>query len=234
MHFHVGFSLCGSSHSGSGKRLPLSPKAGTNPSLVACLKARPFHTWNSVRCIVSLRQLCQSLPAILRPASRTASYSVVIETPKGSRNKFKYDPELSCYRLNSVLPEGMVFPYDFGFVPCTKAQDGDPVDVLLLMDVPAYPGVVVESRIVGVIEAEQSENGSKMRNDRIIAVAKDSRVHSDIKKPADLNSNMMDEVERFFSNYNQERGKRFKVLGLKEAEAARKLIKKSATRKGNK
>ena len=176
-----------------------------------------------------------SSPTVLKPFDDKKEYlRVVIETPKGSRNKFKYDPELSSYRLNSVLPEGMVFPYDFGFVPGTKAQDGDPVDVLLLMDIPAYPGIVVESRIVGVIEAEQSENGDKIRNDRIVAVAKDSRVHSDIKKPRDLNENMLNEVERFFTNYNQEHGKGFKVLGLKGEDTARKLIKKSATKNGNK
>jgi inorganic pyrophosphatase len=176
-----------------------------------------------------------SSPTALKPFDKKKEFlRVVIETPKGSRNKFKYDPELGSYRLNAVLPEGMVFPYDFGFVPCTKAQDGDPVDVLLLMDIPAFPGIVVESRIVGVIQAEQSEDGDKMRNDRIVAVAKDSRVHSDIRKPGDLNENMLNEVERFFTNYNKERGKGFKVLGLKGADAARKLIKKSATKNGSK
>lgn len=176
-----------------------------------------------------------SSPTILKPFDKKEEFlRVVIETPKGSRNKFKYDPEMGAYRLNSVLPEGMVFPFDFGFVPCTKAQDGDPVDVLLLMDIPAFPGIVVESRIVGVIQAEQTEDGDKLRNDRIVAVAKDSRVHSDIKKPSDLNSNMMGEVERFFTNYNKEHGKGFKVLGLKGADAARKLIKKSATKNGSK
>jgi inorganic pyrophosphatase len=176
-----------------------------------------------------------SSPTVLKPFDQNKEFlRVVIETPKGSRNKFKYDPELGSYRLNSVLPEGMVFPYDFGFVPCTQAEDGDPVDVLLLMDVPAYPGIVVESRIVGVMEAEQSEAGKKTRNDRLIAVAKDSRVHSDIKKPADLNGTMLKEVGRFFTTYNQEHGKQFKVLGLKGADAARKLIKKSATKNGSK
>lgn len=170
-----------------------------------------------------------SSPTALKPFDKQKEFlRVVIETPKGSRNKFKYDPELGSYRLNAVLPEGMVFPYDFGFVPCTKAQDGDPVDVLLLMDIPAFPGIIVESRIVGVIEAEQSEDGETTRNDRIIAVAKDSRIHSDIKKPGDLNDNMMHEIERFFTNYNKERGKRFKVVGLKGSDAAIKLIKKSA------
>lgn len=176
-----------------------------------------------------------SSPTVLKPFDEKKEFlRVVIETPKGSRNKFKYDPELSSYRLNSVLPEGMVFPYDFGFVPCTKAQDGDPVDVLLLMDIPAYPGIVVESRIIGVIQAEQSENGDTIRNDRIVAVAKDSRVHSDIKKPSDLNENMLNEVERFFTNYNQEHGKGFKVLGLKGGDTARKLIKQSTTKNGKK
>lgn len=176
-----------------------------------------------------------SSPTTLKPFDKAKEYlRVVIETPKGSRNKFKYDPKLGSYRLNSVLPEGMVFPYDFGFVPSTKAEDGDPVDVLLLMDIPAYPGIVVEARIVGIIEAEQSEGKERMRNDRIVAVAKDSRVHSNIKKPSDLNSNMLGEVERFFTNYNKEHGKTFKVLGVEGAGAAMKLIKRLSTRRGKK
>jgi inorganic pyrophosphatase len=189
--------------------------------------------------VIKLKRMAKkkalSSPTVLKPFDKQEEFlRVIIETPKGSRNKFKYDPDLGAYRLNTVLPEGMVFPYDFGFVPCTKAQDGDPVDVLLLMDIPAFPGIVVESRIVGVIEAEQSEDGKKTRNDRVVAVAKDSRVHSDIKKPADLNDNMLGEVERFFTNYNKERGKKFKVLGLKGAGTARKLIKESATKNGSK
>jgi inorganic pyrophosphatase len=180
-------------------------------------------------------QKALSSPIALKPFDKKKEFlRVVIETPKGSRNKFKYDPELGSYRLNTVLPEGMVFPYDFGFVPCTKAEDGDPVDVLLLMDIPAFPGIIVESRIVAVIEAEQSEDGTKIRNDRVVAVAKDSRVHSDIKKPKDLNDNMLNEVERFFTNYNKERGKGFKVLGVKDADAARKLIKRFSTGNGKK
>lgn len=156
------------------------------------------------------------------------SLRVVIETPKGSRNKYKYDPELGTYRLNSVLSEGMVFPYDFGFVSQTKAQDGDPIDVLLLMDEPAFTGCIVEARIVGVIEGEQTEkNGKTTRNDRLLAVATDSHVHADIKEPGDLNSNMVKELEDFFVAYNKARGTKFKLLGVKGENAAMKLIKKS-------
>src|SRR2546429_8363577 len=99
---------------------------------------------------------------------------VVIETPKGSRNKFAFDPDEHIFELKKVLPTGMTFPYDFGFVPSTKADDGDPIDVLVLMDEPAFPGCVLSCRPIGVIEGEQSDNKNKGRNDRIVAVEKDA------------------------------------------------------------
>ena len=101
------------------------------------------------------------------------SLRVVIETPKGSRNKFAFDHEIGAYRLNAVLSEGMVFPYDFGFIPQTpQPRMAIPLDVLLLMDEPAFTGCVVESRIVGVIEGDQTDHeGKTVRNDRVLAVA---------------------------------------------------------------
>src|SRR5215831_19946718 len=80
---------------------------------------------------------------------------VIIETPKASRNKYVFNPELKVFALKRVLPAGMTFPYDFGFVPSTKADDGDPLDVLVLMDEPAFPGCLLKCRVVGVIEGEQ-------------------------------------------------------------------------------
>lgn len=155
------------------------------------------------------------------------SLRVVIETPKGSRNKFAYDPELGAFTLSSVLAEGMVFPYDFGFVPKTRDEDGDATDVLLLMDEPAFPGCVVESRIVGVIQAEQSEGNKMIRNDRVLAVATESHIHADIKSPRDLNAKMIEELEDFFIAYNKAKGKKFKLLGCKGTDTAMKLIKKT-------
>src|SRR4030095_8345221 len=99
------------------------------------------------------------------------SVRVIIETPKGSRNKFKYDPVSRMFKLSKVLPEGMVFPYDFGFVPLTKGDDGDRLDVLVLMDEPTFPGCLLECKLVGVLEAEQEEKKKKKRNPRLIAVA---------------------------------------------------------------
>src|SRR5437763_14394569 len=160
-------------------------------------------------------------------ATGEKSLRVVVETPKGSRNKLKYDEKLGAYILKMVLPEGMSFPYDFGFVPQTTAQDGDPVDVLLLMDEPTYPGVIVEARIVGVIEAEQIEDGETTRNDRVLAVSVNSHVHSEIKEPNDLGCRRIEELEQFFVAYNKQHGKKFKLLGCKDAKTAVKLIKNS-------
>src|SRR5581483_9114739 len=98
----------------------------------------------------------------------------IIETPKGRRNKFDYDPDIEAFTLGGLLPEGLSFPFDFGFVPSTVAEDSDPMDVIVLLDEPAHVGCVLTVRLIGVIEAQQTANGKTIENDRLIAVA----VHS--------------------------------------------------------
>lgn len=152
--------------------------------------------------------------------------NVVIETPKGCRNKYAFDSGLNLFELKGVLPAGAVFPFDFGFVPSTKAADGDPIDVLLLMDEPAYPGCLVKSRLIGVIEAYQTErNGKRQRNDRLIAVAAKSTEHNSITTLKDLSKETLDEIEHFFASYNAARGKRFKPIARKGPRQAVKLVK---------
>jgi inorganic pyrophosphatase len=153
--------------------------------------------------------------------------NAVIETPSGSRNKFKFDEKLGFFALSGVLPEGMVFPHAFGFVPSTRADDGDPEDILVIMDEPTFTGCVVPARLLGVIEAEQTEDGTTERNDRLIAVAAHSRDYSEIQNLDDLNTNMVKEIEQFFVNYNRERGKKFRVLGTRGPRQALKLLEKS-------
>src|SRR4051812_3768113 len=156
---------------------------------------------------------------------------VIIETEKGSRNKFSFDEELNVFRLKKVLPEGMTFPHDFGFIPSTIAEDGDPLDVLVLMDEPGCTGCLVECRVIGAICAEQSEGGKKIRNDRLIGVAIPSHTHSDLRDVNDLNPAVLREVGTFFTNYNQGYGKKFKVLGYSGAKEAWKMVKKAAKAK---
>jgi inorganic pyrophosphatase len=154
---------------------------------------------------------------------------VVIETPKGSRNKFAFDPDEHIFELKKVLPAGMAFPYDFGFVPSTKAEDGDPIDVLVLMDEPAFAGCVLSCRPIGVIEGEQGDkkdkDKDKERNDRIIAVEKDAHSWADIKTIHHLGKEFCRELEEFFVNYHKLSGEQYRVVGLKGPDQARKLVK---------
>jgi len=152
---------------------------------------------------------------------------VVIETPKGSRNKFAFDHKEEIFNLKKVLPAGMAFPYDFGFVPSTKADDGDPIDVLVLMDEPAFPGCRLSCRIIGVIEGEQRRKKDWERNDRIVAVEKDAHSWADIKTIDDVNKEFVQELEEFFVNYHRLSNEQFRVIGLKGPDRARQLVKDS-------
>ena len=165
-------------------------------------------------------------PTSLDPFSDDA-LQVIIETPKACRNKYAYDPDLGIFTLRKVLPEGMVFPYDFGFLPQTLADDGDPIDVLLLMDEPAFCGCMVPARLLGVMEGQQIDGKKKTRNDRLIAVAQANHSFADIKKLSDLPAPFRTELEAFFVNYHGLEGKKYQLLGYKGANTAMSLVKKA-------
>lgn len=155
---------------------------------------------------------------------------VVIDTPKGSRNKSGWNEELELFELKGVLPAGAVFPCDFGFIPNTRGEDGDALDVLILMDEPAFAGCLVHLRLLGVIEAEQTEKDGKVeRNDRLIAVASTSRTHAHLQSLNDISVKIVDEIEHFFVSYNAAKGKKFKPLGRCNPERARELVQQSQT-----
>jgi inorganic pyrophosphatase len=161
----------------------------------------------------------------LAPFDReSGNLNVVIETPKGCRNKYGFDFDLQSYRLKGVLPAGAVFPFDFGSIPGTIGDDGDPLDVLLLMDEPVFTGCLVEARVLGVIEAQQTENGNTERNDRLIAVAAQSHTHASLKSLFKLEPKLVDEIEHFFVSYNAARGKEFKPISRKGPMAAKRLV----------
>src|SRR5437764_9041604 len=140
---------------------------------------------------------------------KTGSLNVVIETPKGSRNKFKCDPQSGSFELCKVLPSGSVFPFDFGFIPSTTGDDGDPLDVLVLMEEPVFPGCRLRCRLVGVIEAEQGSGDETERNDRLLAIAEECQDHKDIRSIKDLNDHLLEEIEHFFISYQELGGKQF-------------------------
>jgi inorganic pyrophosphatase len=158
---------------------------------------------------------------------------VVVDTPKGSRNKYKYDETLGLYRLSKVLPLGIAFPYDFGFIPSTRAEDGDPLDVLVLGEDALFPGCLVTVRLVGVIQAEQTEHGKTFRNDRIIGA-----IETPVNRPAiqtleDLRPEHLDEIEYFFIAYNHLEGRHFKPIGRHGPVMAEQLLVDSIRQVGN-
>jgi inorganic pyrophosphatase len=165
-------------------------------------------------------------PEKLPPIDKKDDHIVqaVVETPKGSRNKFAFDPKKGVFLLKKVLPLGMVFPHDFGFVPSTKAEDGDPVDALILMDEPAFPGCLIPCRLIGVVEGEEIEDGNKVRNDRLIAVSMHSHTHSELQDIKDLDANFVKELKNFFVQYHQLDDKEYKCLGEKGLKSARRLL----------
>jgi inorganic pyrophosphatase len=168
----------------------------------------------------------------LRPFDRkSGNLNVVIDTPKGCRNKYAFDFDINGYKLKTVLPHGAVFPFDFGSIPGTVAADGDPLDVLVLMDEPAFVGCLVKARLLGVIEAEQTENGKTERNDRLISVAAESYTHASLKSLRKMDSTLIREIEHFFVSYNEVRGKKFKPKSRKGPATAKRLIEKQTKRR---
>lgn len=150
---------------------------------------------------------------------------VIIETPKGSRNKYAFDPEQKIFQLMKVLPAGMAFPYDFGFIPSTLAEDGDPTDVLVLMDEPAFPGCLLKCRVIGIIEGVQGKKKKNERNDRVIAVEQENHSYAFVKHMDDLGKKFVRELEEFFVDYHKMLGKTYSIVAVKGPGEARRRIK---------
>jgi inorganic pyrophosphatase len=160
----------------------------------------------------------------------TGDLNVVVETPKASRNKYKYDNKQGVMRLGATLGEGLAFPFDFGFFPSTRGEDGDPLDVMVLLDAGVPPGCVVTARLIGVLEVEQKEKRQPWkRNDRFFSVATHAHSHMAVKRLADLPSHVVPEVEAFFVHYAGLNGKDLRVVRRSGPSRASKLLKAGAT-----
>lgn len=162
-----------------------------------------------------------SVPAV---AKQEGFYNAIIDTAKGSRNKVKYDSALRCFRLSRILPAGLAFPYNFGFIPSTAAEDGDAVDVMVLMDDSLPTGTLVTVRLLGVLVAEQTENGKTERNDRLIGVPETAVNHPHERSYTDLQPGVIADIESFFISYNKAHGRTFKVVSRRGPKAAQRLV----------
>lgn len=152
---------------------------------------------------------------------------VIVDTPAGSANKYKFDEELGLFRVSRVLPSGLVFPHDFGSVPRTRAADGDALDVLVLGLPPTFPGCLVTARLIGVLRARQLEAGKTVTNDRLIGVGETPVNHTPIHRLQDLQAQQLADIERFFKSYNEAQGRSFKITGRGDQRAAHAALERA-------
>jgi inorganic pyrophosphatase len=150
---------------------------------------------------------------------------VVVETPRGSRAKFDYDPKLKAFTLSKSLLTGLSYPHDWGFIPSTEADDGDPIDVMVVHDATTFPGTVLTCRIIGILQIEQKSKGKRERNDRVFGVPKDSHSEQALKDVRDLSKPIQQELERFFKATDELEDKTLEIIGWKGPKVAVEAIK---------
>ena len=153
----------------------------------------------------------------------------VVETPRGSRAKLSFDGKLGAFTLSKPLLARLTYPYDWGFIPSTRAPDGDPLDALIIHDAATYPGLVLCCVPIGILEVEQVEDGKKERNDRIFAVPDRSPFEGNLQDIRRLPGRAIDELEKFFEATDALEKKKLHFLGWHGPSRASKTIKKLAT-----
>jgi inorganic pyrophosphatase len=159
------------------------------------------------------------------PFTEDGDVYVVVETPRGSRVKFDYDPNLKAFTLSKSLLTGLTYPHDWGFVPSTKADDGDPIDIMVVHDAATFPGIVLTCRVIGILQIEQKTKGKSERNDRLFAVPRDSHSEQALKDVSDLSKPIRQELEKFFKATDELEDKTLTMIGWQGPKAAMQAIK---------
>jgi inorganic pyrophosphatase len=164
----------------------------------------------------------------LPPFTEDGDVHVVVETPRGSRAKFEYDPKLETFILSKSLLTGLTYPHDWGFVPSTRADDGDPLDIMVIHDAATFAGVVLTCRIIGILQIEQKSKGKAERNDRLFPVPRRSHSEQGLRDVRDLSKPIQQELEKFFMATDELEDKKLEIIGWKGPKIAMKAIQYSA------
>ncbi len=157
------------------------------------------------------------------------TFDVLIEIPKGSRNKYEYDFELKKVRYDRMIFSSMMYPADYGFIPNTLALDSDPLDVLVLVAEPTFPGIVMEVKPIGVFHMADE----KGPDEKIICVPVSDPIWNRLNDLSDVNGHLLKEIEHFFKVYKDLEKKKVDVGGWGDADEAKEIIKQCIERYKN-
>lgn len=166
-----------------------------------------------------------SLLSVKIGARAPHEFNTIIEIPKGSTNKYEFDPETGVMKLDRVLYSPLFYPFDYGFIPQTQYLDGDPIDVLVLVSHPTFPGCVVEAKAIGVLEM-RDEKGP---DEKILCVATKDPRFSFRKSLNDLQDHTKKEIVHFFEVYKALEEKSVDVVGWQDSSLATEIIEKYRT-----
>ncbi|ATB30844.1 inorganic diphosphatase [Melittangium boletus] len=161
------------------------------------------------------------------------AFHVVVESPRGSTVKLKYEPELGIFTLSRPLVRGLRYPFDWGFIPSTRASDGDPLDAMVYWDQTTYPGVVLPCRALGVLKVDQKKKAGgrgRERNDRLLVVPTLAPRADNLNDIHELSSRERQELEHFFSVAVTFANKDLRLLGWEGADSAERLLEQAAAR----
>jgi inorganic pyrophosphatase len=161
----------------------------------------------------------------------------IVETPKGYAEKFTYDKDSGFFKLKKILPSGMSLPYDFGFIPGTRGEDGDPLDIIVISEFKSFPGCMIECRLIGCIHSTQTEINKKVkviRNDRFIGIPVPSVSFKYIHSIDEIPKKLMNGLKAFFINYNKAEGKKFKIIAQAGPRESYKMIQSGMNKNGKK
>jgi inorganic pyrophosphatase len=158
--------------------------------------------------------------------AKSPSFDVLIEIPKGSRNKYEYDFELKKIRYDRMIFSSMMYPADYGFIPETLALDGDPLDVLVLVTEPTFPGCVMEVKPIGVFHMADE----KGPDEKIICVPISDPIWNKLDDLSDVNPHLIKEIEHFFQVYKDLEHKKVDVEGFGDVNEAKDIIRKCVDR----
>lgn len=193
---------------------------------------RPCPAWIEIRAkgtrVADAGYLPMTLAIDKIPLNAPEGYNVVVETPKGNRTKFAYETETGLFLAKKLLAMGFAFPFPFGFLPSTEAEDGDPLDVLLITDADLATGSLVRCRLLGGIAMEETKDGNSFRNDRLLAVP--LLLHQD-RPPfelSDMPAAQLKEIEDFLVAYQAADGKRARIVDRLDKAAAEAVVAKAA------